>query len=69
MYWWEGKIERSEEVVLVAKTRTDLVNPLVERVNELHSYAVPAVLAFPITGGNPAYLNWMRQETRLPEAK
>lgn len=69
LYWWEGKIERSEEAIVVAKTRTDLLQALTDKVNEMHSYKIPAMVVLPITGGNPAYLNWIRDETQAPEGK
>ena len=59
MYWWKGKVERDREVLLILKTRKDLVKRLASRVRELHSYKVPEVIAIPIVGGNPAYLEWI----------
>ena len=40
-----------------------LLDRLIERVGELHSYEVPEVVALPIVGGSNAYLDWLRQET------
>lgn len=64
LYWWEGKVQEETEVVLIAKTRADLVAPLTERVKTLHSYTVPCVVSLPIEGGNPAFLDWIAQETQ-----
>jgi periplasmic divalent cation tolerance protein len=58
-YWWQGKVERAGEALLVLKTRQELVNRLQARVRELHSYTVPEVIAFPIVAGNPDYLRWI----------
>ena len=63
LYWWQGRVERGEEVVLIAKTRDDLVEPLAEAVKEVHGYEVPCVVSLPITGGNPDFLAWIREET------
>ena len=63
IYWWEGKVERAEEVVLIAKTRESLVAELTGAVKAIHGYEVPCVVAFPITGGNPDFLAWIRTET------
>ena len=63
IYWWEGAVTENEEVSLILKTRTDLVDRLVERVKEIHSYDCPGVVALPITGGNPAFLDWIDAET------
>jgi periplasmic divalent cation tolerance protein len=64
LYWWEGKLERGEETVLIAKTRSDLVPELTEAVKAVHGYEVPCVVALPIEGGNPDFLTWIRRETR-----
>lgn len=63
LYWWGGKIEQTKEVVVVAKTRGSLVERLTERVKALHSYDCPCVVALTISGGNPAYLDWILEET------
>ncbi len=62
-YWWEGVVQQDEEVSLIAKTRADLVGPLTDRVVELHSYDVPCVVALPISDGNPAFLQWIHDQT------
>ncbi|WFS61051.1 divalent-cation tolerance protein CutA [Pseudodesulfovibrio thermohalotolerans] len=63
IYWWQGKLERGKEVVLIAKTRTELVDTLTEAVKGAHGYEVPCVVAMPISGGNQDFLAWIRSET------
>jgi len=63
MFWWKGKVETAEEAVLLAKTRDGLLAELTEAVKAVHSYEVPCVIALPITGGNPDFLSWIREET------
>ncbi len=63
LYWWENKVERADEVVLIAKTRQDNVQALIDRVREIHPYQTPCVVSIPITNGNPDYLNWIAGET------
>ena len=63
-YWWQGAIERAEEVVMIIKTRALLAEAVREAVKKLHSYTTPAVLFLPLEGGDPAYLGWLMQETR-----
>jgi len=58
-YWWQGKVERAGEALLILKTRDDLLEALTRRVRELHSYTVPEIIALPIVGGNPDYLRWI----------
>jgi len=36
-YWWEGKIERVEEVLMIIKTRAALAEPVRGAVKEVHT--------------------------------
>lgn len=62
-YWWQGAIERGEEVVMIIKTRASLSDAVRAAVKELHSYTTPAILVLPIEGGEPGYLDWLMAET------
>ena len=66
VYRWEGAIHEDRESTLLIKTRASLLDELTAAIREVHPYAVPEVIALPIeTGvGNPAYLAWVRDETR-----
>lgn len=64
IYRWQGAIEEDAETVLIAKTRTELVDRLSARVEALHSYDCPCVVALPIERGNAEYLAWIEAETR-----
>ena len=64
IYRWKGAVEEDDEVLLVAKTRSDCVDALAERVRELHPYEMPETLALPVVGGSADYLDWLRAETR-----
>ena len=37
---------------------------MTEVIIERHGYDLPEIVAVPITGGNPAYLRWVTDETR-----
>jgi periplasmic divalent cation tolerance protein len=64
IYRWEGKICDEKEWLLVIKTRQSLFEELSRRVKALHSYSVPEIIALPITGGTPPYLNWIEENTK-----
>lgn len=64
VYRWQGKVEEASEVIVIAKTRDDLLDLLTERVRALHSYECPCVVGLPVVGGNPDYLEWIASETR-----
>jgi periplasmic divalent cation tolerance protein len=66
-YWWQGVVEEAAEVLILLKTRQELLEPLIRRVRALHSYTVPEVIAVPIAGGNPDYLRWIDDSTAEAE--
>jgi periplasmic divalent cation tolerance protein len=66
VYRWEGKVEQSEEELLVIKTRKELFTALEKRVRELHSYSVPEIIALPLVDGNEVYLRWLGEQVSSP---
>lgn len=64
LYWWKGKMESGDEVALIAKTRRALVRKACAEVKRLHGYDCPCVVALPIQGGHPPFLQWIDDETR-----
>lgn len=60
-YWWQGKIERSTEVLLVAKTKADLFKTIEQTIVEHHPYDVPEIIATAIINGSHSYLQWIEQ--------
>lgn len=63
MYWWEGKIDSSKEAILIAKTKANLFEKLLEAVKSLHSYSCPCVVSFALKQGNPDYTKWLEENT------
>ena len=62
-YWWQGTLERGEEVVMIIKTRASLAEAVRQAVKEMHSYETPAILVIPLESVDQSYLAWMMQET------
>ncbi|KAA8490821.1 Protein CutA, chloroplastic [Porphyridium purpureum] len=62
-YLWAGKVETDQELLLMIKTRRELVNTLTERVVQLHPYDCPEVIEVPIVGGFQNYLKWIDAST------
>ena len=58
-YAWEGRVERDTEDLLIVKTRAGLFDRLKERVQALHAYDVPEIIAVPVVEGSEGYLEWM----------
>jgi len=59
LFWWQGKIDSSKEVLLVLKTKKILLNKVSVKVKSLHSYQIPEIIALPIVGGSEDYLGWI----------
>ena len=68
VYRWQGKVEQSEEQLLIIKTRKALFTTLGKRVRELHSYSVPEIIALPIIDGSDDYLQWLDEQVGGSEA-
>jgi periplasmic divalent cation tolerance protein len=62
-YWWEGKVERGEEAVMILKTRAELAEDVRAAVKGMHPYTTPAIVFLPVEGGDPNYLNWIVSES------
>jgi periplasmic divalent cation tolerance protein len=62
-YWWQGKIERAEETVMILKTRASLAEPVCAKVKELHNYTTPAIMVLPVESADAAYQQWILAET------
>ena len=67
IYRWEGEVQDDAEARVALHTRESLVPAIVERAQAEHSYDVPCVIALPVIGGNPTYLDWVREQT-APES-
>jgi periplasmic divalent cation tolerance protein len=59
-YWWEGRVHRDEECLLLMETLDERVPALLERIPQLHSYDVPKVITLEISDALPAYAGWLR---------
>jgi periplasmic divalent cation tolerance protein len=62
-YWWQGTLERGEEVMMILKTRASLAEAVHAAVKEMHSYATPAILVIPLESVDEKYLAWIMAET------
>jgi len=61
-YWWQGQIDRGDEVVMIIKTRAGLAEPVRAAVKQMHSYTTPAILVLPVEAIDPDYHAWIVAE-------
>ena len=62
-YWWNGALERGEEVVMIIKTRASLSDRVSAAVKATHSNTTPAILVIPTESVEQTYLAWLLAET------
>jgi len=62
LYWWQGKIDRGDEVLMIIKTRAGLAEKVRAAVKQIHSYTTPALLVLPIEAVDPDYHAWIVAE-------
>jgi periplasmic divalent cation tolerance protein len=62
-YWWKGRCERAQEVLLLLKTRGSLTGKLERLIRSLHPYDTPEIITIGLTSGNARYLAWLVQCT------
>ncbi|MBP7652256.1 divalent-cation tolerance protein CutA [Candidatus Dependentiae bacterium] len=63
IYWWQDKVDNSEEYYCVFKTKSSLYPQLEDYIKKNHNYQVPEIIAVPIIFGSKEYLNWISNET------
>lgn len=63
LYRWQGEPMREEEVLVLMKTAPARVPELFARVEALHPYEVPELVALPVAAASSAYCRWVGNET------
>jgi len=61
-YWWRGRIESGNEVLMVLKTRRARLKALEALVLEHHPYDTPELITVSLQDGTAAYLRWLGSE-------
>lgn len=64
VYRWQGQIEQAQEVQLLIKTCADRLEALTTAIQQEHPYELPEIIAISPSAGLPAYLEWIRAQTR-----
>ena len=59
LYIWQDKLQDDQEVIMIAKTTSDRMEMVIERVKALHSYECPCIVGLQINAGNPEFLDWI----------
>ena len=63
-YRWQGEVTTDAELQLLVKTTASRVDDAIARIVALHPYELPECIAVETRAGLPAYLDWIRAQTR-----
>ena len=63
-YYWEGKLHREHEALLLLKTAAEKVPEINAFIAAEGSHEMPEVLAVGVDSGLPAYIDWLLSEVR-----
>ena len=58
-YTWQGTVQNDDEFRILIKTTADRYADVEAAILELHSYDLPAVVAFDITHAYGPYADWV----------
>ena len=61
-YWWKGKIEKIEEVLLMMESREDLFDEVEREVAKLHSYDAFVLEEVPVSKISKKAEVWLKDE-------
>lgn len=59
VYAWEGKIDRSDEHLLLIKTLPEKYEAVEKYILDHHSYDTPEIVAIRAEKVSPGYLKWL----------
>jgi len=60
-YWWQGKIEKTKEWVVIAKTLEKNYQKIKKEIKNIHPYNIPCILKIKVEA-NEEYLDWLKSE-------
>ena len=63
IYRWQDKIENTSELPVFIKTLAEHYPEVEKIIKEMHPDELPEIISVSISGGLPAYLQWISDET------
>lgn len=59
VFEWKGKVESETETAVLFKTTEDQLDTLTQRLEQLHPYETPAIMAWLVDKTHPCTLEWL----------
>lgn len=63
-YWWKGKIETSDEIISLLKTKKENWNIIKDYIEKNHPYEIPCIIKMSEVESNDSYSEWIDSETK-----
>jgi len=63
-YWWQGKIEHGEEILLIMESKLKLFDRIETEVKKLHSYETFVLEAVPVLKVSKKANQWLNGEIK-----
>lgn len=64
MYFWKNEICTDDEIIVILKTRQDLVHNTIQELRKIHSYEIPCIIEINILKShNEFYDQWILKIT------
>ena len=61
LFEWNGKLERANENIMFIKTNANKLKALLKRIEVLHSYDCPSIVALELSAGKQEFFDWIDQ--------
>jgi periplasmic divalent cation tolerance protein len=65
MYWWEWRLNKTEEIMTIYKTRSENYEAVKSKIESLHKYEVPCIIKLATVEANMSYEEWVQSETKI----
>lgn len=63
-FWWEGKIEKAKEVILLLESREDMVKNIESAVRLLHPHSTFVLMTLPISHTSAGVEDWINKSLK-----
>ncbi len=63
VYTWDGEVQEEREFRLLIKTTDERYREVEDAIRELHTYDLPAIVAFPMTRAWGPFADWVAENS------
>lgn len=60
-FWWQGKREKADEILLIIESAEDKYDQIEAVVRQIHSYETFVLMAYPVVKASKGVEQWVRE--------